>query len=304
MKEFDLAIAHTWEYDKDFVDLIEKILQENGLSTFTVQFHNYEEVHFRIQTNELRFNHYLDRASDADDCFLPLAKLLTKKKTYIINNYSQVEIATDKATMHLEFISRGINTPFTIIISPFSKKNEIVLSVSELAKLGRPFIIKPANTTGGGLGVVTGAESLNDILRERQYLRDDKYLLQGRVLPLEMDNKRFWFRCFWAFGKVFPCWWDDVTHQYTVVTENEIERYDLKQLSRVIKKIQKICGLDFFSTEIALNEYGKFIVVDYVNEICDMRFQSKHFDGVPDEVVDGIVKALLKFIKSSRQAMV
>lgn len=309
MKEFDLAIAFTWEYDEDFVELIERTLQSNGLTTFKIQFHNYDEVHFRLQNNELKFRFYLDRASDADDRFLPLAKLLSRTrlphviwmsgqgKTYIINNYSQVEFATDKATMHLEFITNGINTPFTIIISPYSKTKEIVFKLSELAKLGRPFIIKPANTTGGGLGVVTGAESLNDVLRERQYLRDDKYLLQEKVMPLEREEKRFWFRCFWAFGKIFPCWWNDMTHQYKILSEDEIEQYELLQLFRITEKIQKICGLDFFSTEIALNQNGKFIVVDYVNEICDMRFQSKHFDGVPDNIVVSIIHSMMKLIK-------
>lgn len=297
MKEFDLAIAFTWEYDEDYVALIERTLQSNGLTTFKVQDHNYDEVHFRLQNNELKFRFYLDRASDADDRFLPLAKLLSRRKTYIINNYSQVEFATDKATMHLEFIANGINTPFTIIISPYSKNKEIMLKLSELAKLGRPFIIKPANTTGGGLGVVTGAESLNDILRERQYLQDDKYLLQEKVTPLKLEGKRFWFRCFWAFGKIFPCWWDDMTHQYKILSEDEIRHYELEQLYRITKKIQKICSLDFFSTEIALNQDREFIVVDYVNEICDMRFQSKHFDGVPDDIVVGIIHSMMKFIK-------
>ena len=51
--------------------------------------------------------------------------------------------------MHLEFITNGLYVPYTIIISPYNKKKELELSLSELARLGRPFIIKPANTTGG-----------------------------------------------------------------------------------------------------------------------------------------------------------
>jgi len=41
---------------------------------------------------------------------------------------------------------------------------------------------------------------------------------------------------------------------------------------------------DFFSTEIALAKDGRYVVVDYVNDPCDMRPQSKHFDGVPDTI--------------------
>ena len=49
-----------------------------------------------------------------------------------------------------------------------------------------------------------------------------------------------------------------------------------------------VCGLDFFSTEIALTSEGRFVTVDYVNEICDMRLQSGHADGVPDALVTAI----------------
>ncbi len=74
--------------------------------------------------------------------------------------------------------SHGIETLYTIIISPYNHKREVELSLSELAQLGRPFIIKPANTTGGGIGVVTGAETLKDVLEARQHHKNDKYLLQ------------------------------------------------------------------------------------------------------------------------------
>ncbi len=37
---FDLAISFVWEFDKDFVDLIEKTLQSYGLSTFVITENN------------------------------------------------------------------------------------------------------------------------------------------------------------------------------------------------------------------------------------------------------------------------
>ena len=64
----------------------------------------------------------------------------------------------------------------------------------------------------------------------------------------------------------------------------------------ITKKIAKITELDFFSTEIVLTEDGKFIVIDYVNDQCDMRFKSKHVDGVPDKVVEQIILALKRQI--------
>lgn len=297
MEIFDLALAYTWEYDEDFIQLIEDTLQASGISTFRIREYNRDEVTQGLLEKEFKFNFFLDRASDADENFESLAKILSRRRTVILNDYPNVDFATDKATMHLEFISKGINTPYTIIISPFSKNKEIEFKLSELTSLGRPFIIKPANTTGGGIGVVTGAESLGDVLLERQRLVNDKYLLQRKIIPLEKDGRRFWFRCFWAFGKIFNCWWNDITHYYEPVIDSDIKKYNLRELYKIVSKINNICGLDFFSTEIALTPEDKFIVVDYVNDQCDMRFQSKHLDGVPDEVIYKIVFSLRDFIQ-------
>ena len=66
-----------------------------------------------------------------------------------------------------------------------------------------------------------------------------------------------------------------------------------------MRKIQKVCSLDFFSSEIALTEENTFVVVDYVNEVCDMRLQSKHVDGVPDEVVQRIQELIAKETKDN-----
>jgi hypothetical protein len=196
-----------------------------------------------------------------------------------------VEHAKDKATMHLEFITKGLQVPYTIIVSPYNKKREIELSLSELARLGRPFIIKPANTTGGGTGVVLGAESLKDVIETRQHHKNDKYLLQETVKPKFLDPNKAWFRVLYGFGEIIPCWWDDITHEYRRITHEEETRYGIAVLRDVMRTIQEVCSLDFFSSEIALTEEARFVVVDYVNEVCDMRLQSKHRDGVPDDVV-------------------
>lgn len=296
MEQFDLAIAYTWEYDEEFVEAIIKIFEEKNLTTLKITYENVDEIIQKISNKEINAKFYLDRASDVAEEFEPLAKLMQENKTYIINQYSNVQFAIDKATMHLEFITKGINTPYTIIISPYKEKKDIELSLEQLAKLGRPFIIKPANTTGGGTGVVKGAETLADVLKARQHLEDDKYLLQEKIEPVEIDGKRFWFRSFYAFGKIIHCWWNDLTHIYSEITEEDFIKYKLGEMDNIVRKINEITNLDFFSTEIALTKEQKFIVIDYVNDQCDMRFQSKHFDGVPDKVVYQIIESMAEFI--------
>jgi glutathione synthase/RimK-type ligase-like ATP-grasp enzyme len=209
----------------------------------------------------------------------------------IVNPYDLLRRASDKATMHLEFLSHGLHVPYTIIISPYALKREVELSLSELALLGRPFIIKPANTTGGGIGVVLGAESLKDIIETRQHHKNDKYLLQEKVIPVDVDGHRGWFRVFYSFGNILPCWWNDQTHMYSELTRKDEEAFGLEPLRGITATIREICGLDFFSTEIAVSAAKRFVVVDYVNEMCDMRLQSIHADGVPDCIVSRIADA-------------
>ncbi|MGA7838853.1 MAG: hypothetical protein WB996_12845 [Ignavibacteriaceae bacterium] len=296
MEKFDLGLAYVWEYDVDFINLAERTLQNSGISTYQISNHNIFDVTQKIKNKELAFNFYLDRAADVDEDFEELGKIISRRKTKIFNPYKKTEHAIDKANMHLEFISGGLHVPYSIIIPPHSETEEIYISLDNLSVLGRPFIIKPCNTTGGGIGVVTGAETLREIIDERITNLDDKYILQQKIYPDYLEGKRGWFRCFWAFGKAIPAWWDDQTHIYRELNENEIEKFNLKKLFTVTKKIAKITELDFFSTEIVLTPDKNFVVVDYVNDQCDMRFKSFHVDGVPDSIVKEIIDSMKRII--------
>jgi hypothetical protein len=203
--------------------------------------------------------------------------------------------------MHLACLGEGIDIPYTIIISPYSKRKGLELSLSELAHLGRPFIIKPANTTGGGIGVVLGAETLKEIIESRKDHINDKYLLQETIHPMMLDGKRAWFRVFYAFGMTIASWWNNETHIYHSMSDNDEKKYKLTRLKHIVTTMQKICQLDFFSTEIALTTDGKFVAVDYVNEICDMRPQSRYFDGVPDKVIAAVQEHLAQQVKSGKK---
>src|SRR3972149_3960068 len=303
MLVFDLGIAFVWEYDDDFISLIESSLQKAGISTFTISYHNIREVTEKVLNRKYAFNFYLDRAWDVDLNFEELGKILHRRKTIIFNPYKKVLHAIDKASMHLEFITAGLNVPYSIIIPPHSQKEDILLSVDDLAILGRPFIIKPCNTTGGGTGVVTGAESLKEVIDERMAYTHDKYLIQEKIFPSIIDGKRTWFRCFWAFGKVITVLWDDQTHVYEEITDELKTQINIKKLNHITKAIFGLIQLDFFSTEIVFTNENKFVVIDYVNDQCDMRLKSKHVDGVPDAIVNQIISYLIKAIIKTKNEL-
>jgi hypothetical protein len=301
MEIYDLGLAYVWEYDEDFIDMTETAVQKAGLTSYKITGKNIAEATDMIKNRKLGFNFYLDRASDVNDNFEHIARTISRRKTRIFNPYKNIKHSIDKASMHLEFITSGLEVPYSIIVPPNSQFKNIYISIEELEKLGRPFIIKPCNTTGGGIGVVTGAETLKEILEERSTNSEDKYILQQKIYPSLIDGKRGWFRCFWAFGNPIAVWWNDLTHIYDMLTPEEIKTFKLGKLLVITKRIAMLTGLDFFSTEIVIQENKKFIVIDYVNDQCDMRIKSKHFDGVPDaivrEIINNMVKTMLRYKK-------
>ncbi|MBI1871590.1 MAG: hypothetical protein HYS07_10415 [Chlamydiae bacterium] len=298
MELIDLGIAWEWEYDKDFVNLIEKESAAHSLKCLTVHPENFREVSKKIEKGEIQFLSYLDRAGDVLPDFALVSRRVMEEGTWVINPLKEVERARDKATMHLEFLTKGLQVPFTVILSPYDKDPE--LRVSELEQLGRPFIIKPA-CGGGGLGVVMGAENLMDVIEVRKEYRADKYLLQKKINPKYFGSHRAWFRSYYVCEKVISCWWDDQTHLYEAITLEEKLMYRLAKLREITKSISEVARLNFFSTEIAVDEEEKFIVVDYVNEPCDMRIQLLHRDGVPLEVVSEIVQSILLGVKKRKK---
>ena len=299
MKTYSLAVAWNWEYDDDFVICLKEECLHQHLATLEITPVTLASTVQGLQSGKFRVRALYDRASDDDENFFSIVGLLERSSALVINPHRHLDRARDKATMHLELISAGLHVPFTIIVSPYSQRQEIMLSLSELEMLGRPFIIKPANTTGGGIGVVVGAETLKDVIDSRQHHKDDKYLLQETIYPAEIDSRRAWFRILYAFGEIFPCWWDDRTHIYEELSPRDEEYYQLTVFRDMMRTIQSVCNLDFFSSEIALAPDGRMVVIDYVNEICDMRMQSKHVDGVPDRVVRAIAALLVANVKAT-----
>jgi hypothetical protein len=102
---------------------------------------------------------------------------------------------------------------------------------------------------------------------------------------------------FYAFGDIIPSWCNDITHIYSPLSEEAKRRSNFGQLQTITDRIHTLCHLDFFSTEIAFTTDGRCVVVDYVNEMCDMRLQSQFSDGVPDIIVQQIIARMVKFVK-------
>src|SRR4030043_339616 len=98
MLNYDIGLAYVWEYDDDFIALVEDILQQQGLTSFRVSNHNIEEVSEKIIQRKLFFGFYIDRAWDVDYRYEELGKILQRRRTVIFNAYKKVFHAIDKAS--------------------------------------------------------------------------------------------------------------------------------------------------------------------------------------------------------------
>ena len=294
MQTHDLAIAWCWEYDADFVHQIDTECGRRGILSYLIHPHNLLETLQRMEKGELQFKIFFDRASDQEEDFDQLVDVMQEERVKMINDADRVVWAIDKATMHREFSLKGINVPKTMVFPPWDKCPE-VRSI-RLNRVGVPFVIKPA-CGGCGDGVVTNARTMEDIQQARQQFPEDKYLVQEKIEPVQLNGRRAWFRVFFAFGEILPCWWDDQTKIADVLSPSEIDKKIYSNIKSIMRKVSKISRLELFSTEIALTSQGKLVVVDHVNDQVDLRKKSSHFDGIPDEVVGGIVINLVNWVE-------
>ena len=292
---YDLCLPWYWEYDVDFVQMNERACEEQGLSFWQITPNNLLESITALYMGENTFRTILDR-SQYDTRFEPIHRWSRQHHVRRINPAEVSAWSEDKATMHLELISAGIYTPYTILLPPFIEQP--VLPDLDLTPLGDQFVIKPSHG-GGGEGVILGAFSTDQILRARMEFPEQKYLIQETVTSRTIQGQPAWFRIFYANGRTFPCWWHPLTHVFSMVTPQEENRYELGTLHSITRRIASICKLDWFSTEIALT-LEAFVVVDYVNDGIDTRIQSKAVDGVPDEVMQGIAQQLVLIAKGEK----
>jgi len=290
--QLDLCLPWYWEYDADFVQMIQRACNEQGVLLWQITPDNLLESITALYKGENTFRAILDR-SQGDARFEPIHRWARENSARRINPAEASRWSEDKATMHLELINAGVHTPYTILLSPFVEQ-PIVHSL-DLTPLGNQFVIKPSHG-GGGEGVILGASSLEQILRARMDFPEQKYLIQATVTPRTIQGRPAWFRVFYAAGSTFPCWWHPMSHVYAAVTPQEENKYELAPLHEVTRRIASICKLDWFSTEIALT-LENFVVVDYVNDGIDTRIQSKAVDGAPDEIMQSIANQLVRLAK-------
>jgi len=289
MKEYDFAL--TWDKEPClFTSVLKNACKKKRLSFLWITFDKAKEIIKNLKSNNIRIKVLLDTEATYDepgDLYARLCYAIKDSGGVVINDPDRTRISVDKAVMHYELKNAGIITPYTIVVRNW-EPTTFKLTEEEKTKLKTPFIIKPG-CGWGHRGVVYNARgTVREIAKARNFNRGDNFLLQEKIYPINIKDKRAWFRVFHIFDKVIPCWWNDVSSGYYLVTAGEFKKYKLSSLVRIVTKVANLSRMSWFSTEIAIEKNKgklKFVSIDHVNDQCDMEAKSESRDGVPDNVV-------------------
>ncbi len=232
----------------------------------------------------------IDRASDVLPSAARLVADAKARGVLVVNDPDRAAAAVDKARMHLALMSIGVEVPWTLLLPP----DRVLTPQDEeaLTSVGTPFVIKPAHG-GGGDGVVLGASTLADIARARLACADDTVLVQEHIVPRDFGGRPAYFRVLYCLGDIHPCFWHPDTSEYAALSEAERASDWARGLEAVARAIAGVSLMSLFSTEVALSVDGRWVAVDYVNDMCDLRPASLCAGGVPDPVLDAIVRRLV-----------
>lgn len=280
----DLLILWAWEYDADFIALLERACAARGVSTLIYGPDDLAGLSQRLDSGQIRARIGLDRVWDWGGEYEVHVDAMRRNVPVMLNDYDLVQRAWNKVTMHMELIAHGLHAPYLALVP--SCEEQLNPAPIDLSPLKGKFSVKGAHS--GGSGVLKPASTWDEILVQRREWPSDQTIVQSWVEPQLLGQRRAWFRVFYACGSTYPCWADDRTHVQEPVTPEEEGRFQLGVLRGFAQHIAGLSGLNAFSTEIALDKSNIWTVCDYVNEPCDFRLKSTVVNGVPDVVVGGV----------------
>jgi hypothetical protein len=287
MKKYDFGLNWSGTLKEDFVCFLQSECRKNKLSFIWISQDKAAQTARLVEQGKLRIKFLLDTEATYNkkgDFYSRICYGVKDKGGAVINDPDRTKTAIDKSVMHYELMNAGISVPVTVIIRKWYRYNH-TLTAWEKKRLGIPFIIKPA-LGYGQLGVIRDAKgSIRELAVSRSFDKEDNFLVQEKIKPAQLAGRLAWFRVYSLFNSIIPCWWDDCTNIYEYVTRADFEKYNLYPLVKIVSKIAAITRMNWFSTEIAIDQKGRFLPIDYVNDQCSMTTRSESPNGVPDRIV-------------------
>lgn len=299
MKQYDFALAWNSGSKENFVKWTRKECAIRNLTSLLIRANNVSKAIDNLEKGKISIKFLLDNEADYNDptnLFARLCYAVKDSGGYVVCDPDDARQASNKAITHYDLVKAKIPVPYTVVVRNW-EPDDFRLTKEEKKRLGNQFVIKPSSGFGQK-GVVKNSDgSIKEIAQARHFNRGDNFLLQEKIEPITLDSRQGWFRVYFLFGEIIPCWWNTETGQYEHVTLRQMYGFRLLLLARIISEIARITHMEFFATEIALTGKGKdrrFITIDYVNdqpELC-VRSEKGRFGPVP-EVVQHIAERIV-----------
>jgi hypothetical protein len=282
---YDVVMTHLLDTDEFFIHRVQQRCEPVWLEAFH-QALQADRIWARVLLN-LHSEHHLP-----EEPFHRLVRLAQERRVQVVDPLEVARPAFDKARLHPRLLDAGVEVPATVIVDRAAGR-DWQLDEGQKALLGSPFVIKPAMGYGRR-GVILDALDEGDLDRSAAAWPDAHYLLQRREQVAELDGQPAYFRVFHVFGSIWSCWWNCHTDGYRQVTPDEERRHGLGVLGDMVRRVAELTKMRFFSSEIAMTEPGRFVLIDYVNDQCHMLSQTANPRmGVPNAVVAEIAERLV-----------
>lgn len=299
MQKYDLALIFCGNKDEAIVKWFRKESALRGLKFLWVNEHNAPDILSKIESHKLEIHFLVDNESNyynPDDLYLKICYSVKDHNGMVVEDPDKARSYADKSITHFDLENANIPVPYTVVIRNW-QPDDFVLKKDQLKRLGRPFIIKPAKGFGQKGVVKDASGDLKQIAEARHFNRGDNFLLQEKIVPLMFGSMPAWFRVYYLFGEIIPCFWNHENGQYRHVSLRELHRFHLLPLARIVSEIARIVNMNFFSSEIAITGKGKekrFVVIDYVNDQCELCVRPSKIAGPVPEVVQHIAETFVE----------
>ena len=270
-----------------------------GLSVLLVNSSNVQKVAEEIEQGWQRPAVYLDLSSRPGDEFEQLLFKTAAKGTHTIRKPEHDQWCY-KARSQGQLEKAGLPVPPTIVIPASEADRE--LTPQERALVGDSAVIKPSFGEACK-GVVVGVEpTRQNISKARDYHRDWDWLVQRKIDWTTFGDRQAYVRAYHVCGNFTLLWWckDRGKDGYDLLTWDDLQKHDLMPALRIVQKLADLTGMDYFSSEIAItdapHEKERFVLIDYVNDQCDMDPAGHPEFSPPESFCRWVCERLAEFV--------
>ena len=290
-KYYDIVLSSPFSNYDFFAHRLRELCGQMGLTFFLVDDTWVNDFAQKVQSREIGVRVLFDLTANQtmeDDSYLLLAREVKSQRGHVIDDPDITAATAHKGNFHKVLLQNNIPVPETIIVNR-SDLEDFKITREIRTRVGVPFVVKPA-WGDSGVGVILNGHYEEDLLESAaQAPNSDAFLIQKRLEMKRLGSHSGWFRMFYICGEIIPCWWNPTNHEYHLVSPQQVKRYKLAPLARIMRGIARVSKMRKFTSEICLHTDGKFYAVDYINADPDMNPRSFYDNGVPDSLVRYIV---------------